>query len=166
MPIDQKDPTDEISVSDRHEGYVAYTEYLSKKKDTGTVGQWKAAREAFEEFLQMNGHSLGDVGRSEANAFFEFLKRYDLTGGTAARYATWILTINSTPNQILSTSSVLTIGMNSGVHSMMMAQSSMTMPRIRMINIMVSRMPVVPPGIAMTADVMRSCMPSALKTFT
>jgi integrase/recombinase XerC len=91
MTINQTDPSEDIEVEDRFDGYEVYEEYIGKRKAEGTVKQFKSAKLHFENFLNENEYAIGDIGRNESNEFFNYLKDQSIYEDTAAGYAKEIL---------------------------------------------------------------------------
>lgn len=91
MPINQADPSEDIEVEDRFDGYEVYEEYIEERKAEGTVRYFRSAKLHFENFLNGNGYAIGDIGKTEANEFFNYLKDQSIYEDTAAGYAAEIV---------------------------------------------------------------------------
>lgn len=85
MPIEQKTPSEELKVDDRYDAYKIYYDYLENAV-ADPQSKFGNAKKYFEDFLQKNDLTLGEIGRYEAAEFISYLKSSRIKEKTAVGY--------------------------------------------------------------------------------
>lgn len=89
MPIEQRSPSEEFEVDDRYDAYQIYYDYLQDAV-AAPDSKFGNAKNHFEDFLQEEDLTLGEIGRQEAAEFISYMKSAPIKEKTAVDYVNGI----------------------------------------------------------------------------